>query len=206
VRYPWNSNKISRFVSTPGCPANRRFGRVKEERESLCYFQVICWAIMSTDLCNMKDGRRLKLESHRTLKIDIDGLCTAIDDNSWEHYYYLSLETGEIVFISDYMDEEEAEKLRSEIDGNLNHYKPIPRAEPYEGYEDMADFIRTVEDERLRELLEVAINGKGAFRRFKDVLTRYADERENWFRFKDDKVRQRALEWLESIGVSLENG
>jgi hypothetical protein len=154
----------------------------------------------------MKDGRRLKLESHRTLKIDIDGLCTAIDDNSWEHYYYLNLETGEIVFISDYMDEEEAEKLRSETDGNLNHYKPIPRAEPYEGYEDMADFIRTVEDERLRELLEVAINGKGAFRRFKDVLARYADERENWFRFKDDKVRQKALEWLESIGVSLENG
>jgi hypothetical protein len=131
-------------------------------------------------------------------------LCEAIDDNSWEHYYYLNLETGEIVFISDYMDEEEAEGLRSEIDNNLDRYKPIPRAESYEGYEDMADFVATVEDEHLRELLEVAINGKGAFRRFKDVLVRYPDERERWFHFKDQKLRERALEWLESIGVSLE--
>jgi hypothetical protein len=118
------------------------------------------------------------MESDRTLKIDIDELCTAIDDNSWEHHYYLSLETGEVVFDSDYMDEEEVERLRSEIDENSDCYKPIPRAESYEGYQDMADFIVTVGDEHLRELLEVAINGKGAFRRFKDVLACYADERE----------------------------
>jgi hypothetical protein len=66
----------------------------------------------------------------------------------------------------------------------------------------MADFIATVEDERLAELLEVAINGKGAFRRFKDVLAHYPDERERWFRFKDDRMKERALEWLESIGIS----
>ena len=145
------------------------------------------------------------MESHRTLKVDVNALCTAIEDNSWEHHYYLSLETGEVVFDSDYMDEEEVEKLRSEIDENLDCYKPIPRAESYEGYQDMADFTVTVGDEHLRELLEVAINGKGAFRRFKDVLACYADEGERWLRFKDDKVRERALEWLESIGVSLEN-
>jgi len=34
----------------------------------------------------------------------------------------------------------------------------------------MQAFIATVEDDHLAELLEVAINGKGAFRRFKDVL------------------------------------
>lgn len=145
------------------------------------------------------------MKSHRALKVDVDVLCTAIDDNSWEHNYHLNLETGEILFISDYMDEEEVERLRSEIDENSDCYKPIPRAESREGYEDMADFIVTVGDEHLQELLEVAINGEGAFRRFKDVLACYPDERERWLRFKDDKVRERALEWLESIGVSLEN-
>ena len=145
------------------------------------------------------------MKSHRILKVDVDELCTAIDDNSWEHHYYLNLETGEIVFISDYMDEEEVEKSRDEIDENLGCYKPIPRTESYEGYEDMADFIVTVEDEHLRELLQMAINGKGAFRRFKDVLARYPDEKERLLRFKDDKLRERVLEWLECIGVSLEN-
>jgi len=49
----------------------------------------------------------------------------------------------------------------------------------------------------------VAINGKGAFRRFKDVLLDYPEEREEWFQFKGAKVQERALEWLNDIDVSL---
>ena len=79
----------------------------------------------------------------------------------------------------------------------------IRRTESYEGYEDMVDFIATVEDERIVELLDVAINGKGAFRRFKDVLLNYPEERERWFRFKDERMEERALEWLDDIDVTL---
>lgn len=50
--------------------------------------------------------------------------------------------------------------------------------------------------------MTVAINGKGAFRRFKDVLLRYPEERERWFRFKDERMQERALEWLDCIGIS----
>ena len=142
------------------------------------------------------------MEGEKTLEIDMDELSSAMEDSSYEHHYYLNLETGEIVFISDYMDEE-IEELRHKIDENHDYYKPIPRTESYEGYEDMEDSIATVEDERLAELLEVAINGKGAFRRFKDVLARYPNERERWYRFKDDKTKERALEWLETIGIRL---
>jgi hypothetical protein len=109
------------------------------------------------------------------------------------------METGEILFISDYMDDEEVGRLRDKIGENPDRYKPIPKAESHEGYEDMEDFIATAEDEHLRELLEVAINGKGAFRRFKDVLARYPEERERWFHLKYNKLEERALEWLESI-------
>ena len=49
----------------------------------------------------------------------------------------------------------------------------------------------------------MAINGKGAFRRFKDVLLNYPEERERWFQFKDDKTEERALEWLDDIDVTL---
>jgi hypothetical protein len=67
----------------------------------------------------------------------------------------------------------------------------------------MQDFIATVKDERLSELLEVAINGKGAFRRFKDALLNYHEERERWFQYRDDRTQERALEWLDDIDVSL---
>jgi len=125
-----------------------------------------------------------------------------MEDNSWEHAYYLNLETGETLFISDCMDDEETKKLRDDIDKNTDRYEPIPKAESSKGYEDMEDFIATVEDEHLTDLLEVAIDGKGAFRRFKDILARYSEEQERWFRFKDERMQERALEWLDDIGIS----
>jgi len=138
----------------------------------------------------------------KLLKVDLDELCSAMEDSSWEHTYYLDLETGEILFVSD-MKDEETKKLRDDIDENPDRYESIPKAESSEGYEDMDDFIATVEDEHLAELLKVAIDGKGAFRRFNDVLARHPEEREKWFRFKDERIEQRALEWLADIGVSL---
>ena len=143
------------------------------------------------------------MENKKALNIDLDELCSAIEDSSYEHEYYLDLETGEILFISEYMDDEETRKLKDQIEEELDRYERIPRAESHEGYEDMEDFIATVKDDHLAELLEVAINGRGAFRRFKDVLLRYPEERERWFQFKDERMQERALEWLDDIGVKL---
>jgi len=148
-------------------------------------------------------GRRRDMDKKKTLNIDLDELCEAMEDSSYEHEYYLDLETGEILFISEYMDDEETEKLKGQIDEDFDRYERIPKAESHEGYQDMVDFIATVEDEHLCELLEVAINGKGAFRRFKDVLLNYPEERERWFQFKDKRMEERALEWLEDIEVTL---
>jgi len=143
------------------------------------------------------------LENKKALNIDLDELCSAMEDSSYAHEYYLDLETGDILFLSDYMDDEETEKLRDKIDEESDRYELKPKAESHEGYEDMQDFIATVEDEHLAELLDVAINGKGAFRRFKDVLLGYPKERERWFKFKDDRMQERALEWLDDIDVTL---
>ena len=60
----------------------------------------------------------------------------------------------------------------------------------------MAEFAATVGNAHLRDLLEVALNGRGAFRRFKDVLLDYPAERERWFAFRDGQVRAAASEWL----------
>jgi len=143
------------------------------------------------------------MEGKKTLKINLDELCSAMEDSSYEHNYYLDLKTGEILLISDYMDDEETENLKARIEEEYDCYERVSRVESYEGYDDMEDFIATVEDEHLAELLEVAINGKGAFRRFKDVLAGYPEERERWFCFKDERMEQRAQRWLDDIGVTL---
>jgi len=143
------------------------------------------------------------MEKKKTLKIDLDELYDAMENSSYEVEYYLDLETGEILFVSEDMDDVETVKMKNQIEEELDRYEPIPKAESYEGYRDMQAFIATVEDGHLAELLEVAINGKGAFRRFKDVLLNYPEERERWFKFKDDRMEERALEWLDDIDVTL---
>jgi len=55
---------------------------------------------------------------------------------------------------------------------------PIEPVGSCEEYDWMAQFARTIDDLRLRELLEVALDGRGAFGRFKDVLARWPKERE----------------------------
>ncbi len=40
----------------------------------------------------------------KLLKVDLDELRSAMEDSSWERAYYLDLETGEILSMSDYVE------------------------------------------------------------------------------------------------------
>ena len=61
----------------------------------------------------------------------------------------------------------------------------------------MERFVGSVVDEPLRERLIISIDGKGAFRRFKDVLLAYPAERERWFSY-----RAELLHWHIQTGSS----
>ncbi len=141
------------------------------------------------------------MDEKKNLKIDMQDLTMAMEQNSYEEEYFLDLETGEILFTSDALDEEDNDAVRKKIDDDPDRFEEVPKADSREGYQDMEDFIETVEDEHIAEVLSTAIEGRGAFRRFKDTLIRYPDQRERWFKFKDDLMQKRALEWLDEIGV-----
>ncbi|AQP44629.1 hypothetical protein RPIT_07225 [Tessaracoccus flavus] len=74
-----------------------------------------------------------------------------------------------------------------------------------ESYRDMERFIDTVDDERLAERLWRAIQGRGAFRRFKDVLydwPEHQEHQERWYAFNEDRHRGRARAWLVAEGYA----
>ena len=70
-----------------------------------------------------------------------------------------------------------------------------------EQYRWMERFIPMVEDVELRGKLTQAIDGKGAFRRFKDVLMSYAAEREKWFTFRSERLRTFMEAWLSAHAI-----
>jgi hypothetical protein len=92
--------------------------------------------------------------------------------------------------------------------GYGQHYIAVPTADTREDYRAMRDFIETVANPLLRSQLAYAIQGRGAFRRFKDILLVHLDERERWFAFSAARVRERVLVWLaeERIEVVTEAG
>ena len=61
----------------------------------------------------------------------------------------------------------------------------------------MADFADGITDERAGRRLARAIQGKRAFRRFKDELHQeYPDLLPAWYAFRDARARRRAVQWL----------
>jgi Uncharacterised protein family (UPF0158) len=122
-------------------------------------------------------------------QVDLADLAMALEDHSAEHSWWLDPATGEVdPFFSN-----------SPGEGNdagaipLIPIQPLPTAV---GYQDMEDFVSCVRDPRARDLLERAIAGRGAFRRFKDTLLEYPDLRRSWFAFHDARGERRAIEWL----------
>ncbi len=77
----------------------------------------------------------------------------------------------------------------------------IRPTESYESYRDMAEFVAAVHHRRASDLLDRAISGRGAFRRFKDTLFEFPELRGQWFRFRDARSRRRALLWLATAGL-----
>ena len=100
----------------------------------------------------------------------------------------------------DWMVEAIRDVMRVE-EGYGSRYVQVPQADSSEGHQDMADFTLTVGDELLQRRLEQALYGKKPFRRFKDVLHHYPQEMDRWFKFEDDRVAERILDWLESLGI-----
>lgn len=81
-------------------------------------------------------------------------------------------------------------------------YIAVPKANSRESYRVLEDFIETVADQRLQAQLAYAIQGRGAFRRFKDTLLTHPNERERWFAFNTGRLRERLLAWLKDEGIT----
>lgn len=75
-----------------------------------------------------------------------------------------------------------------------------------DGYRDMELFIGTVRDPGRADRLEIAISGRGAFRRFKDVLGRWPGELDRWYAFSAERQRGRARAWLAGAGYYVRKG
>lgn len=126
-------------------------------------------------------------------RVDLAALADALDDRTPEIRWYLDPVGGEVAGHSD-LDDEPPPEDRLEIE-------PVTSRE---SYRDMADFTAGVQHRRAAALLDRAIEGRGAFRRFKNTLFEFPEVRDQWFRFRDARSRRRAVDWLAGTGLITE--
>jgi len=96
----------------------------------------------------------------KKLCIALEDLRQAFDDRSGEYSWILDTETGEVLLLAE--DSELPLSIEEIEEDQTGRFLGIDPEDPQEGYRDMEEFIATVADSRLRQLLDVAIAGKGA--------------------------------------------
>ena len=125
----------------------------------------------------------------------------AFERNSPDQESFLDLENGDLLSIVE--GEPDAAARRARVASNPERYLRIDPASSREQYRWMERFVQSVADDALRERLILAIDGKGAFRRFKDVLLSYPVERDRWFTYRANLLHIYINGWLENQDIVL---
>jgi uncharacterized protein UPF0158 len=137
------------------------------------------------------------------VELDWDALEIAVERNSPDTDSYLDLTTGRVLTIT--TGDPEAAINRQSVSENIRNFLRVEPASSREQYRWMEKFVGSVVDEPLRERLIISIDGKGAFRRFKDVLLAYPAERERWFSYRADLLHWHIQNWLEQHDITPTN-
>jgi len=129
-------------------------------------------------------------------KLDLTTAAEEFEMIDGETHLFYNVETGEFDFYGDYMDAADADAEK--FDGA--EWIAAPRQQELGEYGIMTEFAETVSNPRKNELLCVALNGRGAFRHFKDTLHQVGLANE-WYAFKRQAYVEIAREWCEENGI-----
>jgi len=135
------------------------------------------------------------------ISVNWSDLEIAFERNSPDQESFLDLENGDLLSIVD--GEPDAAARRAKVSASPERYQRVDPASSREQYRWMERFVGSVSDPPLRERLLIAIDGKGAFRRFKDVLLAFPAERERWFAYRSELLHFHIQTWIDHMKIEV---
>lgn len=150
------------------------------------------------------------------IKVKLVDVIEAIEFHADEMQSFINLKTGEICSITDEAirivenDTDHPEWQKNDIEiaknylQNPDDYLLLPSQHDADEYQIMEDFANTLNDEKITGQLLITLQGQGAFRRFKDSVKLFGviDE---WYKFRDERYKQFAIQWCEDNEVALQD-
>jgi hypothetical protein len=142
-----------------------------------------------------------------TLKAIVDEM----DALSDEHFAYLNPQTGDLVTLSteeisvvehdlpidDFPEWQQLLIAQARAVLASNEYLQLPTRHDIHEYTIVERFCDALADVPVRQLFLDQIRGSGAFRRFKQLLHRYAIT-EEWYQFRTAALEAIAVQWLDA--------
>lgn len=134
------------------------------------------------------------------MKVKLSEVVDAMNSTNNEIEYYYNPDKEEIFMsnIGDFnnLDEDELDELfeKSII---------LPTRYDIHEYDIMVRFVETITDTRLQNQLYISLNGKGAFRRFKDTCINF-NIIDDWYKFRDEKYKEIAISWCQKNNIEFE--
>ncbi|CAM4505256.1 hypothetical protein FHS16_005672 [Paenibacillus endophyticus] len=155
----------------------------------------------------------------RKATVKLDDLITEIEIQMDETHTYINTQTGEVITLSreemraaedeelleNYPDwqRENIEQAIKIIEDEDETYLDFTLRNEFHEYEIVEAFIETLDKAEVREKLFGAIQGRGAFRRFKDGIIEH-DAEKQWYQFKEKKVKELVIEWCKEKNLVVE--
>ena len=134
------------------------------------------------------------------MKVKLTEVIDSLDFTNDEIEYYYNPDTEEI-FMSKIG---EIESLNGdELNELFEKSIILPTRYDINEYEMMEDFAETIEDTRLQNQLHISLNGRGAFRRFKDTCINF-DNIDDWNKYRDQKYKEFAINWCKENNIKFE--
>ncbi|MHA7167438.1 UPF0158 family protein [Arthrobacter bambusae] len=132
----------------------------------------------------------------RAVPVDLDMLSVVLEgDPGLSTGGYLDLSTGQVYDDAATDPMIVGEDAAIDVEEEPERWLRIDRSDSRDGWRDMAAFAERQHDKALRERLEHAIEGKGAFARFRDIV-HGENLSEDWYAFSTDRQMGRSREFL----------
>ncbi|HEX6811603.1 MAG TPA: UPF0158 family protein [Planctomycetota bacterium] len=131
----------------------------------------------------------------RKLHVAMDDLFDAMEERSDFVVPYFNQRTGEV---DTWVESLEAE---GQLDPEDPDWVEVPRVEARDAFPMMQGFVDGIDELDVKRRLQRALEGQGAFRRFRETLAEYPDLRSQWESTQREDLLQRALAFLAGLDI-----
>ena len=151
------------------------------------------------------------------MKVKIKKIVDELEMILDEHSSYFNISDGEVYTVSD--EEMSAAEEGDQLDDfpdwqqeniaiaqsiiSKDNYIELPSKFDVHEYAIMEEFCYTIKDSKISDALQIAIQGKGAFRKFKDACHRF-NFIEQWYSYKNEALKDIAISWCNDNNLEYE--